>query len=39
MFRKQKKVTGWKRLMVIRKRKTLGLCQKCHSALHAGKLD
>ncbi len=36
---KQKKVTGWKRLMVIRKRKTLVLCPKCHSALHAGKLD
>jgi group II intron reverse transcriptase/maturase len=36
---KQKKVTGWKRLMVIRKRKTVVLCRGCHSALHAGKLD
>jgi len=36
---KQKKVTGWKRLMIIRKRKTLVLCQGCHSALHAGKLN
>jgi group II intron reverse transcriptase/maturase len=36
---KQKKVTGWKRLMVIRKRKTLVLCRECHSALHAGRLD
>lgn len=36
---KQKKVTGWKRLMVIRKRKTLVLCRKCHAALHAGQLD
>jgi hypothetical protein len=36
---KQKNVTGWKRLMVIRKRKTLVLCRKCHAALHAGRLD
>jgi hypothetical protein len=36
---KQKKLTGWKRLMTIRKRKTLVLCQKCHSALHAGQLN
>jgi hypothetical protein len=36
---KQKKITGWKRLMVIRRRKTLVLCQECHSALHAGKLE
>jgi group II intron reverse transcriptase/maturase len=36
---KQKKLTGWRRLMVIRKRKTLVLCRDCHTALHAGRLD
>jgi group II intron reverse transcriptase/maturase len=36
---KQKKITGWRRLMVIRKRKTLVLCRKCHAKLHAGQLD
>jgi hypothetical protein len=36
---KQRRLIGWRRLMVARKRKTLVLCRKCHSALHAGKLD
>lgn len=36
---KQKNLTGWRRLMAIRKRKTLVLCRKCHAALHAGRLD
>lgn len=36
---KQRRLIGWRKLMVARKRKTLVLCRKCHSALHAGKLD
>src|SRR5271165_3817121 len=30
---------AWAALMSARKRKTLVLCEKCHHALHAGKLD
>jgi group II intron reverse transcriptase/maturase len=29
--------TGWKALMAKRRRKTLVVCQKCHTAIHAGK--
>lgn len=36
---KKGRLLGWKKLMVARKRKTLVLCRKCHTALHAGRLD
>lgn len=30
---------AWERFMIMRRRKTLALCQPCHAKLHAGKLD
>lgn len=29
----------WKQVMITRRRKTLVLCKKCHTDLHAGRLD
>lgn len=29
----------WEQFMIVRKRKTIALCVKCHDLLHAGKLD
>jgi len=29
----------WEKIMIGRKRKTLPLCEECHTKLHAGKLD
>jgi group II intron reverse transcriptase/maturase len=40
--RKLKDLKGrkiWERAMIGRRRKTLALCESCHSKLHAGKLD
>lgn len=36
---KKKNLAGWKKMMAMRKRKTLVLCPECHDKLHAGKLD
>jgi len=38
-LRKKKNLPTWAKTMVIRSRKTLVLCKKCHSDLHAGRLD
>jgi group II intron reverse transcriptase/maturase len=38
-LRKRKDLPTWAKLMIIRSRKTLVLCKKCHSDLHAGRLD
>lgn len=36
---KKENLAGWKKMMAMRKRKTLVLCPECHDKLHAGKLD
>jgi len=38
-LRKMKSKPGWVKMMILRSRKTLVLCDPCHSALHAGRLD
>lgn len=32
-------LSGWQKLMAMKRRKTLVLCRACHDKLHAGKLD
>jgi hypothetical protein len=34
---KQKNRPGWVHMMILRSRKTLVLCEDCHTALHAGR--
>jgi group II intron reverse transcriptase/maturase len=36
---KRKGLAGWKKMMAMRKRKTLALCRECHDKIHAGTLD
>jgi group II intron reverse transcriptase/maturase len=36
---KRTDLKGWKKLMAMKQRKTLVLCQSCHYKLHAGQLD
>jgi group II intron reverse transcriptase/maturase len=36
---KRGNLTGWRKLMAIKRRKTLVLCRTCHDKLHAGTLD
>jgi hypothetical protein len=36
---KRRGLAGWKKMMAMRKRKTLALCRECHDRIHAGTLD
>lgn len=38
-LRKRKDLPTWAKMMITRSRKTLVLCKRCHTALHAGQLD
>lgn len=30
---------GWEKIMIARKRKTIAVCEECHTKIHSGKLD